>query len=252
MFKKFSKKFLILFSSCLLVGSSGVHHGDNDKLSHHSEVVTNVHSSLSSIEKSVRKAAVKVEREDGGYGSGTLLRIKDVLVVVTAAHVVGDFKTVSLIGQSSDVVKGSVIYRHNKRDIAFILPEKNISSRNPVQFKPINRRKSQIGNKITYTGFPNRHNLLTIRGAIAGYDSEEDVLLIQSFAWMGSSGSGVFDLSGKFIGVVSAIDVGVAYYPQLIETMVWISPSWNVDEAIILDAVKKKQGERDETDNKKD
>ena len=208
MFKKFSKKFLILFSSCLLVGSSGVHHGDNDKLSHHSEVVTNVHSSLSSIEKSVRKAAVKVEREDGGYGS--------------AAHVVGDFKTVSLIGQSSDVVKGSVIYRHNKRDIAFILPEKNISSRNPVQFKPINRRKSQIGNKITYTGFPNRHNLLTIRGAIAGYDSEEDVLLIQSFAWMGSSGSGVFDLSGKFIGVVSAIDVGVAYYPQLIETMVWI------------------------------
>ena len=69
---------------------------------------------------------------------------------------------------------------------------------------------------------------------------------------MGSSGSGVFDLSGKFIGVVSAIDVGVAYYPQLIETMVWISPSWNVDEAIILDAVKKKQGERDETNNKKD
>jgi len=240
MFKTISKKILVLFSSFLLIGTSGFQHVENNIFNNNPEIVVNAHRNLSSIEKSVRNAAVKVKREDGSYGSGTLLRIKNVTVVVTAAHVVGDFKKFELIGQSNEIIKGTVIYKYDKKDIAFILPEKIMTSRKPMEFKPINRRKNQVGNRITYTGFPNEHNLLTIRGSIAGYDHEEDVLLIQSFAWMGSSGSGVFDLSGRFIGVVSAIDVGVAYYPQLIETMVWISPSWNVSESVILDKIKNK------------
>tara|TARA_R110001583_G_scaffold12088_6_gene53850 strand:- start:1789 stop:2526 length:738 start_codon:yes stop_codon:yes gene_type:complete len=244
MFKAISKNILVLFSSLLLMGTSGFHHTEHNVFNSNSEIVENAHRNLSSVEKSVRNAAVKVKRADGSYGSGTLLRIKDTIVVATAAHVVGDFKTFELIGQLNETIKGTIVYKHAKKDIAFILPEKSMTSRKPMQFKPINRRKNQVGNRITYTGFPNEHNLLTIRGSIAGYDHKEDVLLIQSFAWMGSSGSGVFDLSGRFIGVVSAIDVGVAYYPQLIETMVWISPSWNVSESVILDKIKNKDEDK--------
>jgi hypothetical protein len=57
-----------------------------------SDEIQNVAASdLSRTERSIRDAAVKVERYYGaGYGSGTLMRVEGELVVSTAAHVTGD------------------------------------------------------------------------------------------------------------------------------------------------------------------
>ena len=82
---------------------------------------------------------------------------------------------------------------------------------------------------MTYTGFPAHHDLLTIDGTIA---SEEDGnLVMHSYAWPGSSGSGVFDMRGRFLGVVKAVDIGIwsrMVPPQLVEDMVWIAPAWDI------------------------
>ena len=62
-----------------------------------------------------------------------------------------------------------------------------------------------IGEKIYYSGFPNDSGLLTIKGHISGYTY--DKFLLQSYAWNGASGSGIFNLNGELIGVLSAIQV---------------------------------------------
>ena len=72
-------------------------------------------------------------------------------------------------------------------------------------------------------------NITHIDGVIAS--EEEGNLVMHSYAWPGSSGSGVFDMRGRFLGVVRAVDVGVWSYqmpPQLVEDMVWIAPAWDI------------------------
>ena len=46
---------------------------------------------------------------------------------------------------------------------------------------------------------------------------------------MGSSGSGVFDNRGRYIGVLVALDVDRGLFgPQLQENIVYVSPVWGV------------------------
>ena len=61
--------------------------------------------------------------------------------------------------------------------------------------------------KTFYTGFPNSEGPLTIAGNVAGH-SQDGYIYINSYAWSGSSGSGVFSQKGKYMGFVLAIDVG--------------------------------------------
>ena len=81
-----------------------------------------------------------------------------------------------------------------------------------------------MGTNITYTGFPSHHDLLTIRGYVAA--TERDHLVTNMFGCFGSSGSGVFDNHGRYMGCVSGIDVGTMGFGQRIplESIVWVSP----------------------------
>jgi hypothetical protein len=125
-----------------------------------------------------------------------------------------------------------------------LIPELN--SRVPMKYKPAEREDiiDMVGEEVTYTGFPSHHDLLTIDGVIA---SEEDGnLVMHSYAWPGSSGSGVFDMRGNFVGVVRAVDVGVWSYqlpPQLVEDMVWIAPSWGITRAEIRTHLRRRGSE---------
>ena len=60
-----------------------------------------------------------------------------------------------------------------------------------------------ILNHVVYTGYPNSIGPLTIQGSIMGFDPS-GIMYIQSYAWSGSSGSGVFDQSGNLIGYILA------------------------------------------------
>ena len=51
-----------------------------------------------------------------------------------------------------------------------------------------------------------------------------------SYAWQGSSGSGVFDENGKYIGYVVAIDIGKTEHGiQILQNVVLVVPAFNVD-----------------------
>ena len=56
-----------------------------------------------------------------------------------------------------------------------------------------------------YAGNPGDLEHVALRGWVA--ESDHKTLVLQSFAWPGSSGSIVFDIAGRAIGVVSAIPI---------------------------------------------
>jgi S1-C subfamily serine protease len=183
------------------------------------------------VRRRVRNAAVEVITASG-RGSGTLFEIGGQHLVFTAAHVINDMPVVSIAGRNGEMVFGTTILIATDVDMAIILVPK-MNSREPMEFKQRSKRDIDelVGTEVTYTGFPSHHDLLTIDGIIA---SEEDGnLVMHSYAWPGSSGSGVFDMRGNFLGVVRAVDVGVWSYqvpPQLVEDIVWIAPAWDINK----------------------
>lgn len=181
----------------------------------------------------IRDAAVRVESPARrGYGSGTYMRMHGELVVMTAAHVVEGHSTMRVHGRDGEMVIGKVIYADMANDSAVLWVPK-METRRPVLYRPI-RNQNMVGAKVVYTGFPNDYDLLTIFGDVAGaVGSDNDRLIIHSYGWMGASGSGAFDLHGRFVGVVVAVDVGVYMLPQIVEDIVWIMPVWQMDQGMM-------------------
>ena len=179
-----------------------------------------------------RSAAVRVVTPSG-RGSGTYAKIGRHYVVITAQHVVREEPVVIIEGRNGEYVYGEPILHGTTTDVAIILiPELN--SREAIDYKPMRRPRNidrLVGKEVTYSGFPGPHDLLSVDGKIMSY--ERDHIIIHSYAWPGASGSGVFDMRGRLIGVVSAVDVGVWSYfapPQLIEDVVWVAPVWDITE----------------------
>ena len=106
---------------------------------------------------------------------------------------------------------------------------KDLKSRSPVVLRPyVQDMEKLIGEKVNYSGYPNNHDLLTIRGSVAGTD--DGCIIIQSYTWMGASGSGVFDSTGRLIGILTAVDVGAFRQRyQVVEAIVWVIPIRNID-----------------------
>ena len=85
-----------------------------------------------------------------------------------------------------------------------------------------------VGDALAYTGFPNGTDLLTITGRVSGYRGRW--VIVQSYIWMGASGSGVFDSRGRLIGVVSMVEIGNFKFPQVIEDVGYIAKISEEDE----------------------
>ena len=70
---------------------------------------------------------------------------------------------------------------------------------------------------------------LTIDGKVIGHHPSGQIYL-NSYAWSGSSGSGVFSEHGHYIGYVVAIDVGQGMNgPAVIENVVLVVPAWKIN-----------------------
>ena len=190
-----------------------------------------VEASLSTHELESRRSAVRVETESG-YGSGTYVLISRRRVVITAAHVIKDHSTVIIHGSEGEKVRGDVIYVDSDNDFAIVkLP--TLKTRRAVRFRPAGSEPNDfIGQNIFYSGYPKGHELLTIRGSVAGV--ERGFLLLQSYAWMGASGAGVFNSLGEFVGVLVAVDVGFFDgSAHIVESIVWIIPIRNIETRLI-------------------
>ncbi len=189
---------------------------------------------LTLSEQRARKAAVKVRSLlEGGHGSGTYMVAYGRRIVATAAHVVRSESTMAIDGRDGETVIGKVVFVDEKVDLAFlVVPE--METRTAIRYRPQGRYDDRlIGTDLTYTGFPSHHDLLTIRGYIAAL--EHNMVVSNMFAWFGSSGSGVFDQHGRYVGCVSGIDVGRFGFGLRIplEQIVWIAPVSQIDQEIL-------------------
>ena len=191
-----------------------------------------------------RKSAVRVQIDYGHAlisGSGTYFRYKGHKMVVTAAHLfaLGGGQVLhdkAVITTPDEQVMGRLVYIDKIVDIAiFEVPE--LPSRKAA---PFSRTSSYpIGALVYYSGFPGANNLLTFTGTLSGEGYGTDIAM-HSFAWGGSSGSGVFDENGQFVGVLVSIMVGRGYQgPQLVGSVVYLAPATLIDTGWLKDNLRK-------------
>jgi hypothetical protein len=61
------------------------------------------------------------------------------------------------------------------------------------------------------------------------------MIVTNMFGWFGSSGSGVFDPHGRYVGCVSGIDVGrFGFWLRVpLDSIVWVAPASQIDHEIL-------------------
>lgn len=192
---------------------------------------------LSSIERKVRNAAVKVVTPGGGHGSGSLIRYKDITVVLTARHVTDHpIGARYLITKKNEKLTAVLMYKSETADVAVLLLEGDFKDNNTKPMSWEITKTYEVGKNIVYAGYPSHHQLMSFNGRIAGY--EEDPmgtrLIVNTYGWFGCSGSVMYDEKGRIIGILYAVDI--EYYPgmQVNENMIWVAPikHINIKEAV--------------------
>tara|TARA_R100000664_G_C2758624_1_gene147669 strand:+ start:4078 stop:4719 length:642 start_codon:yes stop_codon:yes gene_type:complete len=169
----------------------------------------------------VSEAVVEV-RTILGYGTGTVFQKNSRIFVLTAAHVVDDYERDGFqvfAVRNGESVEAEVVYFNQHTDIA-ILEIDEMTTVSPIRLKK-RRASLSIGDRVAYCGFPNRADLACFAGLVSSMSP--GVINVHSYAWMGASGSFVFDERGRAVGVLSAIEVGrFIGMPILIEDVVWV------------------------------
>ena len=193
---------------------------------------TIVVKTATALERDSRDATVEVHslRQNGtGLGTGTVYKYKGQIIVLTAAHVLGSVDNMAMISTGFEKVVAKVVYFDKEADLAvLVIPE--ITSVEPMKFRPIKKDSLRVGQDLVYSGYPNVSTLLTIRGYVSGFYSK-DYIAIHSYGWSGASGSSIFTTNGRLVGVLMAIDVGEGLFgmPNIIEDIVVVVPIWRLD-----------------------
>jgi len=202
------------------------------------QIYENIADSLSNKEKNVRSAAIKIITNNG-HGSGTYVTINEFHVVLTANHVTDDaIGTKYFLLDGDEITTGILVFKNSEIDIAaiHISPMKN---RTPIKFIK-NRTVSDIGTDITYSGFPASHSLLTFRGSIVGYETSvtgRKIILIHTYAWFGCSGSGIYDLKGRLIGILWGVSREFHRGDVIVEDIAWVTPAAYINETEIIRSI---------------
>ena len=212
--------------------------------SQESRVELNVAEISNSISKRlVRKmtnSSVRVSSGDGSYGTGTYFRHRSNRFVLTARHVVEGSSEIFIEVNPLNRVPAEIVYVSENRDIAILICD-DIPGKKPMRFRE--RRSTSRGLNLFYSGYPSRHDLLTIAGTIAGYENwGEQKIIMYSYAWPGASGSAVFDDRGRLVGVLIAVDVArMTIHPhpsyRIVEDIVWVEPTLDVEILDIINSI---------------
>ena len=187
-----------------------------------------VHLSLDSVVK-----IFSISDDSIGLSSltGTYFEHAGKYYVLTSAHgILGDCARVMIIHMEEQVSCEKIVMIDRATDYA-VIKTQEMKTRKPLDLKksmPNIKNSYKLLDKVYYTGYPNSIGPTTWTGTIAG--TSGDYLILQSYAWSGSSGSGVFDERGKLIGIVMALDVGkTAMGTQVLENFVIVVPIWRID-----------------------
>ena len=192
-----------------------------------------IHTSYTMAEKAVREAAVKVVTPTG-HGSGGLIKYKDMTLVLTAQHVAdGPLGATYLLKNESEGKLGILIHSDPLNDIALLYVPSDFENAKPLRWKT-KRNIADVGEDITYSGYPSWHSLLSFRGSIAGYElipERGQQIILQTYGYFGSSGSVIYDQDYNIVGVLWGVDV---QRDGVHENIVWVSPIQNLNIKLAL------------------
>ncbi len=155
------------------------------------------------------KILVITDEESLGHGSGNLFYYMNELFVITCSHVVNDNLNYLIQEDNGNTLTSRVIYNDIGNDISILKPYGKFTVTKASPYL-VNMQKDLIAKELYYSGNPGDLNHVAIRGWVA--DSNHKRVILQSFAWPGSSGSVVFDSAGRVIGVVTAIPAVQNFY----------------------------------------
>ena len=174
--------------------------------------------------KSSYLSSVIVQVIDGdtsaGTGSGNYFKLGKHRFIITAAHVVDGQEEILIIEKGFVMTAAKVVYSDVNSDIAILVPSEKLKFTKAIPFR--RDISNQMGEKVYHCGHPAQEGWHISEGLLTGVSN--DVLMVNTFAWPGSSGSVLFDESGRVIGVVSALRVGGPFgLPTMIEHIVLAS-----------------------------
>ena len=199
---------------------------------------------IKTVNRSANSAIRILSRDRFGAvaaSTGTVFEYDGIYYVVTVAHgIVGDCSTTIVwTGKSNFKPCVEMVIIDHEADYSIMIIDEPVGVE-AVKLKKVLPRSRHwpkllsLQNKIFYTGFPNSIGPLTISGRVIGF-SDDGYVFVHSYAWSGSSGSGVFSSDGSFIGVVMAVDVGQTVYGvDVLEDMVVILPANRINWDSIL------------------
>lgn len=202
-------------------------------------LTTQISNSLSGVEKKVRNASVRVLTGQG-HGTGGLINYKGMHLVLTAHHVAdGPLGASYLLATETERRMAVLVYKDPLNDMSLLYLPSEFENAEPMKWRP-RTQLIDVGQSITYSGYPSWHSLLSFRGHVAGFETHPEAgrqIILQTYGWFGCSGSVIYDNEGKIIGVLWAVDVESRPTLQVQENMIWVSPIQNLNIDLALSAL---------------
>lgn len=184
-----------------------------------------------SVNSSVRVVSMDLLKGNISTLSGTYFTFRGKFYVLSSAHgILSDCNGLMAFHnkESSSCVQ---IVKIDRETDYVIFEIQEIKDRIPIKVPAAlaNWKKSyNLLDKTYYTGYPNSIGPTTWTGNISGFTG--DYLVVQTYAWSGASGSGVFDERGELIGIIMALDVGTTEFGyQILNSFVIVVPIWQID-----------------------
>ena len=201
------------------------------------------HSSKKAIKKS-RQSSVIVEFVSGdlkvGKASGNYFKYRGYRFILTAAHVAlaPDNAEVYIKERFGTIShKAKTIFIDKEIDLAVIVIEDKLDTVIPVNWRRKDHWNIDVGDTVYYTGHPMDMEYMSFNGMVSRV--HPGTLIMQGWAYMGSSGSAVFDPDGRVVGVVSAIRGDwTNMVPQMLPSIVLLAPLTNLDNEELYDILK--------------
>lgn len=207
--------FLFFLFSCMCSGEIG---SEGVRFEFDNSSIQSCKVNDSSYETSVRIDLYSGDMKVG-HGSGNYFKIGKYKFVVTAGHV-ADPQLGTYVVDDGDLVLAKAVFFDEKRDIAILKLERDLNSVRAKHWR-LSKSRDLTGESINYAGYPSDLGKVVLNGIVA--KDLDNVLVLQSFALPGSSGSVIFDSKGRVVGVVSAVKVEYHFgpFPQLHENVVF-------------------------------